>query len=94
MSPASNATINQSGPLNPRRLVLMNARIKRRWSDLCGEAEVEENLETTFFPKIVDAEMQASSFARIRFSDGSPRLWRQQCPWRPPNAPTISVSNF
>jgi DNA gyrase/topoisomerase IV subunit A len=24
---------------------LMNARNKRRWSDLCGEAEVEEDLE-------------------------------------------------
>jgi hypothetical protein len=23
----------------------MNARNKRRWSDLCGEAEVEEDLE-------------------------------------------------
>lgn len=31
--------------MEPRRLVLMNARNKRRWSDLCGEAEVEEDLE-------------------------------------------------
>jgi hypothetical protein len=31
--------------LDPRRLVLINARNKRRWSDLCGEAEVEANPE-------------------------------------------------
>ena len=27
------------------RLVLMNARNKRRWNDLCGEAAVEEDLK-------------------------------------------------
>jgi hypothetical protein len=39
------ARINQSAANGAERLVFMNARNKRLWSDLCGEAEVEEDLE-------------------------------------------------
>jgi hypothetical protein len=31
--------------MDPGRLVPMNIRNKRRWGDLCGEAEAEEDLE-------------------------------------------------